>query len=85
MSHVGSSSDIKVGFHSRRKHHCRLCGSIMCNDCSDFVDFGLARKLVNQSVMKENEGTEGEGDATKQVSTLCIISSFFAFIGQIRQ
>lgn len=49
---------------TRRKHHCRLCGSIMCNDCSDFVDFGLARKLVNQSVMKENEGTEG--DATKQ-------------------
>ena len=57
----------------------------MCNDCSDFVDFGLARKLVNQSVMKENEGTGGEGDATKQVSNLCIISSFFAFIGQIRQ
>ena len=48
----------------------------MCNDCSDFVDFGLARKLVNQSVMKENEGTEG--DATKQVSTVCIISSLFA-------
>ena len=55
----------------------------MCNDCSDFVDFGLARKLVNQSVMKENEGTEG--DATKQVSTVCIISSLFAFIEQIRQ
>ena len=32
---------------TRRKHHCRLCGCVMCADCSDHVPFDLARKLVS--------------------------------------
>ena len=32
---------------ARRKHHCRLCGCVMCADCSDHVAFDLARKLVS--------------------------------------
>lgn len=28
---------------ARRQHHCRLCGSIMCNDCSAFLPFERAR------------------------------------------
>ncbi|XP_023231624.1 rabenosyn-5-like [Centruroides sculpturatus] len=31
---------------SRRKHHCRLCGAIMCNNCSRFLDFPSAKKLT---------------------------------------
>ena len=31
----------------RRKHHCRLCGCVMCADCSDHVAFDFARKLVS--------------------------------------
>ena len=27
----------------RRKHHCRLCGSVMCQDCSQWVDWDLCR------------------------------------------
>lgn len=32
---------------ARRKHHCRLCGCVMCADCSDHVQFDVARKLVS--------------------------------------
>lgn len=29
---------------TRRQHHCRLCGSIMCNSCSYFLPYNVARK-----------------------------------------
>lgn len=35
---------------TRRQHHCRLCGSIMCGDCSRFLDLRLAAELVNPMV-----------------------------------
>jgi rabenosyn-5 len=28
-----------------RKHHCRLCGAIMCNKCSNFISFKLSSNL----------------------------------------
>lgn len=31
---------------ARRQHHCRLCGSIMCNSCSYFLPFDVARNLL---------------------------------------
>ena len=31
---------------ARRKHHCRLCGCVMCADCSDHVAFDLARGAI---------------------------------------
>ena len=31
---------------ARRKHHCRLCGCVMCADCSDHVAFDLARVAI---------------------------------------
>lgn len=35
-------------FHfTRRQHHCRLCGSIMCHDCSVFLDYEDAIILAN--------------------------------------
>uniref|UniRef100_A0A0K8TKD5 Putative fyve finger-containing protein n=1 Tax=Tabanus bromius TaxID=304241 RepID=A0A0K8TKD5_TABBR len=37
-------------FHlARRQHHCRLCGCIMCNDCSRFLDIDVATNLIDPS------------------------------------
>jgi len=32
---------------SRRKHHCRLDGFIICNTCSRYLSFSTARHLIN--------------------------------------
>ena len=30
----------------RRKHHCRVCGTIQCHNCSKFLLLSFARKSV---------------------------------------
>lgn len=34
---------------ARRQHHCRLCGSIMCDACSMYLDVEEARVLIGMS------------------------------------
>lgn len=35
----------KSFFLTRRQHHCRLCGSVMCNECSHFLTLDESSKL----------------------------------------
>ncbi|GMR49614.1 hypothetical protein PMAYCL1PPCAC_19809, partial [Pristionchus mayeri] len=35
---------------TRRRHHCRLCGVIMCSTCSRFLSYLSARKLTNPAL-----------------------------------
>lgn len=34
---------------TKRKHHCRLCGAVLCHNCSYFIEFDQARKLIDPS------------------------------------
>ncbi|KAK7794790.1 hypothetical protein R5R35_004129 [Gryllus longicercus] len=43
----------------RRKHHCRLCGAIMCHDCTRFLELSEAKKMINMSFGSDGEPNEG--------------------------
>ncbi|QQP52274.1 Uncharacterized protein FKW44_004379, partial [Caligus rogercresseyi] len=46
--------DCSKGFGvARRKHHCRLCGSVLCHDCSHSITFQLAQRLLNPATLSE--------------------------------
>lgn len=36
---------------TRRKHHCRLCGAVMCADCSTTVSFNLANRVIHPATI----------------------------------
>lgn len=40
---------------TRRRHHCRLCGGIMCDKCSHFLPHTFAKKLTNPAFQTEME------------------------------
>ena len=54
---------------TRRKHHCRLCGSIMCSDCSDNVQFDMAKRLINPDTISKYETVDKESESNKSMDT----------------
>ncbi|XP_055702955.1 rabenosyn-5 [Phlebotomus papatasi] len=60
-------------FHfTRRQHHCRLCGSIMCHDCSYFLRIDVAECLLNSSGDSPTEMKALTSDKEADYNTLRI-------------
>ncbi|RCN53502.1 FYVE zinc finger [Ancylostoma caninum] len=53
---------------ARRRHHCRLCGRVMCHQCSKFLSFLSARKLTNPALAAEMLSSEQQPPSTAEVS-----------------
>ncbi|XP_077290077.1 rabenosyn-5 isoform X2 [Arctopsyche grandis] len=54
---------------TRRQHHCRLCGSILCNDCSGFFDLNVARCMIDPSLNMTQ--LQSNSDPSKTGLRLC--------------
>ncbi|CAG9813811.1 unnamed protein product [Phaedon cochleariae] len=53
---------------TRRQHHCRLCGSIMCSSCSYFLSYETAMTIVAQV----NNVSSRDGGSAKEMESLRI-------------
>ncbi|TRY75257.1 hypothetical protein TCAL_10088 [Tigriopus californicus] len=42
---------------ARRKHHCRLCGGVICNDCSTPTSLDLAKKVTQPIADEDDQAT----------------------------
>ncbi|KAK3101522.1 hypothetical protein FSP39_004200 [Pinctada imbricata] len=40
---------------TRRRHHCRLCGDIMCDKCSQFLPHTFAKKLTDPAFQLQSD------------------------------
>lgn len=46
----------KFNIITRKRHHCRLCGAVMCTKCSEFISFKFAYELINPVDMVHSDG-----------------------------
>ncbi|XP_075158754.1 rabenosyn-5-like [Haematobia irritans] len=53
---------------TRRKHHCRLCGSIMCHDCSKFLAIEVALELSSLT-MAHNDSLKSDNEKSTSSTT----------------
>uniref|UniRef100_A0A3P9MMF3 Rabenosyn, RAB effector n=1 Tax=Oryzias latipes TaxID=8090 RepID=A0A3P9MMF3_ORYLA len=72
-----------------RRHHCRLCGSIMCRRCMEFVPLPLAQKLIHgtrealcvpgspgqSQTLPAGGGSSGMGSRRGSISSLSSVTS----------
>ncbi|XP_008551264.1 rabenosyn-5 [Microplitis demolitor] len=57
-------------FHlARRKHHCRLCGAVMCHDCTEFLSLIDARKMTSPTSVDDSSisPTSSESPLTDRI------------------
>ncbi|KAK6627576.1 hypothetical protein RUM44_010054 [Polyplax serrata] len=65
----------------RRKHHCRLCGSIMCNECTFLLQLDTARKMTNSLIttagpgLGTDDGNKSNSDSTNKTPAKALLRS----------
>ncbi|KAJ8972346.1 hypothetical protein NQ317_008756 [Molorchus minor] len=59
---------------TRRQHHCRLCGSIMCNSCSYFLSYETAQTIVTPVTTTRDgrEQSSGRESDSLRVCSHCL-------------
>ncbi|ESO10047.1 hypothetical protein HELRODRAFT_167891 [Helobdella robusta] len=55
---------------TRRRHHCRLCGRIICHKCSNFLPYDFARKMTSSPASYEGEGFHRSSSTSSLNSTV---------------
>ncbi|XP_052286155.1 rabenosyn-5-like isoform X13 [Dreissena polymorpha] len=63
---------------TRRRHHCRLCGGIMCDRCSQFLTHAYAKKLTNPAFSFDSGREQG---FLKRSSSNSSLNSMFSSEG----
>ncbi|XP_065223431.1 rabenosyn-5 [Planococcus citri] len=56
---------------TRRQHHCRLCGSVMCNDCSFFLSLVKAKHILSQGVEENGISEDDNEENSLRVCQYC--------------
>ncbi|XP_050424363.1 rabenosyn-5 [Adelges cooleyi] len=55
---------------TRRQHHCRLCGTIVCNECSCFLPFSKAYEAINE-IAKDQTLSSTQDSISFRLCTHC--------------
>lgn len=53
-----------------RRHHCRLCGGIICDKCSQFLSVSFAQKLINPAFQFAGEGFLKRTNSNTSINSL---------------
>ncbi|KAG8175990.1 hypothetical protein JTE90_018056 [Oedothorax gibbosus] len=59
---------------SRRWHHCRLCGYVMCNSCSFFISYDFARKLIVPAISDDQQLLKMQNSVARRPSNISLMS-----------
>lgn len=73
-------------FHvARRKHHCRLCGAVMCHDCTQFLPLTLAKKMTSPAFGNQESGGGGSRTSSAASSPRSATISTHSNSGSLRR
>lgn len=67
---------------AHRRHHCRLCGEVMCTNCSNFISITYARKLTGPCLAAEEPPKASEKMPRSRSGSSLSLNSVAGLIGE---